>query len=223
MAKKKKGRGRPPKHRSEKARSRHRRKANRQYYEDNRDEISKKRSKRWKDDEEYRERVRERGEEERALRRAKLHEQRLEEDRERSEAYWEGRRVLTPRRVEIDGAPKTVHSSGVLGRAVYRTMPTIRRWIANRVLPGYSWQDEHGRYWFTMAFCRAARAAVERVYLYDGRRSETITRQLIIEELESAGVSWRPFDEPRKKKSRKKDGKKGGKKGKKKGRPRKRK
>jgi len=212
MARKKKGRGRPPKHRSEEARTRHRRKASKQYYDENRDEISKKRSRRWKDDEDYRERVRQRGEGDRALRRAQLFEERLAEDKKRSEAYWEGRRVLTPRKVEIDGAPTTVHSSGVLGRAVYRTMPTVRRWIANRVLPGYSWQDEHGRYWFTIEFCRAARAAVERVYLFDGRRSETITRQLLIEELNSAGVTWRSFDEPikRKEKGSKKKGRKKG-------------
>jgi len=196
----KRGRGRPPKHRSEAARTKHRRKFGKNYYDEHRDEISKKRSKRWKSDPEYRDRVRQRGEEERALRRAKLHQDRLEADKAASEAYWDGRRILTPRVGEVGGQPQIVYSTGALGRAIYRTMPTVRRWIANRVLPGYSWKDEHGRYWFSQDFCNAARTAVERVYLYDGRRSEKIMRQLLVEELNSAGVSWRPFDEPRKKK-----------------------
>jgi|GEM_PF-1807982 len=210
MAKKKKGRGRPPKHKSEKARSKHRREHGLQYYQDNKEEISKKRAKRWKDDPEYRERVRKRGEEERALQRAKKHEERLGEDKIKSEQYWKGRRTLTPRVVMLGGKEATVFSSGVLGRAVYRTMPTVRRWIVNRVLPGYSWQDEHGRYWFTREFCQAARRAIEKVYLYDGRRGETVTRQLLIEELTSAGITWSPFDEPAKKKGRKKKGRKKG-------------
>jgi hypothetical protein len=185
-----------------------RRKRARDYFNENKDKLNRRRAVRWKEDDERRERVSQERKEKRALERAKRHGEQLQAQRESSNKYWKGRRVLTPRLVRIDGAPVKVYSTGVLGRMAARTMPTIRRWISNRVIPGCSWKDDYGRYWFSLDFCKAVKAAVERIYLIDGRCTGSTLRTLIVEELAHREVSWRSFDEKRntKNKARKEKG-----------------
>ena len=86
-----------------------------------------------------------------------------------------------------------VHTTRELGLRVGRAQATISAWIERRVLPGCTTKIGVSHY-FSEPFMDAVVAACERLYYRDGNGSRDLLRELILEELIKAKVSWLPPD-----------------------------
>lgn len=165
----------------------------REYYEKNKKKRSLAHKKRWKEDEDYRER-------EIARQRKRRAEARKETASDRFDAMVEEKReALKPTRkpkfVEVGGKRCFVFSTGTLAREVGREDGTIRAWLVSGVLPGASvWIGRRAH--FTENYCTAVRNACRRLYSEDGRGDLEILKRLVREEFESAEVFYKP--KPRK-------------------------
>jgi|GEM_PF-4752664 len=102
-------------------------------------------------------------------------------------------RTKKPRRVEIDGQPTWVYSSGSMALKCGKSPPTMRTWIEERVIPGYTYKASK-RYWFSMEFMEAVAEAVRKVLFLDGRGKLTILRRYVLDELARQEIEYVPFD-----------------------------
>jgi len=105
---------------------------------------------------------------------------------------WTVIKTRKPRRVEIDGVPTWVYSSGAMGLKCAKAPSTMRTWIEERVVPGYTYKAS-GRYWFSMEFMEAVAEAVRKVLYLDGRGKLDILRRYVGAELEDRDIGFTPF------------------------------
>lgn len=106
---------------------------------------------------------------------------------------WGIVRCREPIRAVIDGKPTWLHSSGEMGIRCGKSPSTMRTWIEERVIPGYSKKD-HGRYWFSTELVSAVADAVRDVLKRDGRGKLDLLRECVSEQLEARGIEYEAFE-----------------------------
>jgi len=186
-------RGRPPIHTTAEARKAAQLRYLRRYYREHKEEIAQRKKERWVSDPSYREAILSRSRHSRDLDRARGAGEKIAEEERESADRWAEARLHSPRMVIHAGKKTLVYSTGVLGKFVCRSAPTISRWIGKKTLPGCTLRDEAGRYWFSREFLEAVRKALRYTYLVNGHRPTKTFRQIIIENLEKEGIVWERF------------------------------
>lgn len=136
----------------------------RKYWQENKKRISKRRRERYQNDPEYRARHLEQTRKSRERKRQEEADKRLERDRKMSEKRHKGEELKRPRLMKIKGKPTACYSTSALARYIARSNETIRRWLTMGVLPGVSYVDDSGHYWFTKSYCETLRDCVEEMY-----------------------------------------------------------
>lgn len=190
--------GRPPLHATVEARKAAQSRYLKRYYREHKEEIARRKQDRWKNDPTYREAILSRSRSTRALDRAKQAGTRIAEEERESADRWADARLHTPRMVMHAGKKILIFSTGVLGKHVCRSAPTIRRWIGLHILPGCTRRDDAGRYWFSLEFMEAVKKALRYTYLVNGHSPIKTFRQVIIEYLGKDKVVWEAFREDKK-------------------------
>lgn len=105
---------------------------------------------------------------------------------------WTIIKTRKPRRVSVRGVPMWVYSSGAMGLKCAKSPSTMRTWIEERVIPGYTYKDS-GRYWFSLEFMEAVAAAVLKVLYLDGRGKLDILRRYVGAELADRKIKYTRF------------------------------
>ena len=102
----------------------------------------------------------------------------------------EGEKVLVTKPPRYDG--EWLFSSGTLAAVCGKSPSTMRTWIENRVVPGYS-RLLSGRYWFTMDFMQAVAEGYRKTLFIDGRAPHKTLRRWVRGELEERAIPYEPF------------------------------
>lgn len=160
------------------------------YYDEHRDERSRKNRWMWNNDPEYRRNEIARSQRRRAQRRA-------ETASDRFKQMVEGKRTdpaptKPPRIAVVKSRRVWVYTTGSLGREIGRSARVVREWLNEGVLPGAS-TFVSGVAYFSKPYCEAVYSACERLYYLDGRGSKRVLKRLIREELAQAKVSFVPL------------------------------
>lgn len=163
------------------------------YWQENKDRISQRRKERYKNDPEYRKRHLEQTQKSRKRKREEEAERRLERDLKLSEKRHKGEPLPKPRLMKIAGKAVACYSTSALSRYIGRSNETIRRWLTLGVLPGVSYVDDSGHYWFTKTYCETMRKCVEQMYHLPRQRKgghgdTEVLKELVKEEFKKAKV-----------------------------------
>jgi DNA-binding transcriptional MerR regulator len=144
-----------------------------EYYEKNREVLSKKRRDRYRDDPEYRDQVKKRAME----RYLKQREERLK-DLEENPQEPKVRGNNFPRVMEIDGKDVLVHGVSEFASRVGRNVQTITAWEAKGIIPAPTVKDDLGRRWYSVEHMDFI-ASLAREYRSNGGRSLNDFKELI--------------------------------------------
>jgi len=142
----------------------------RDYWLSNKAAISAKRKERYHSDPKYRKRHLEQTQQSRHRKREEDAGKKMARDIKLSEKRHKGEGLPNPRLMKIGGMPTACYSTSALARYIARSNETIRRWLTLGVMPGVSYVDDSGHYWFTKNYCEVMRACVEEMYRLPRRR-----------------------------------------------------
>lgn len=142
------------------------------YYKKNKSALSQQRRSRYKDDPVYREQHLRNTSKARKQKRVEDAPFKMKRDLTRSEQRFEGEPVPAFRLMQIRGKPSPCHTSLAFMRFLGRSQETLRRWLTEKVLPGVSYVDDGGDYWFTTEFCKVVRECLTEMYKQPRRRKD---------------------------------------------------
>lgn len=134
------------------------------YYKKNKSKLSKKRRNRYNNDPAYRKQHLKNTAKAREQRRLAEADNKLKRDLQKSEDRFAGESLPKPRLMEIGGKPATCHTTLALVRFLGRSLETMRRWLTEGVIPGVSYVDDGGDYWFTEKYCTVLRDCLKEMY-----------------------------------------------------------
>lgn len=163
------------------------------YYKKNKDILSKKRRNRYRTDAEYRKQHLENTKKAREQRRVVEATPKFKRDLSKSEERFAGESLPSPRLMQIKGQPVSCHTTLALVRYLGRSLETMRRWLTEGVVPGVSYVDDSGDYWFTELFCKTLRDCVAEMYKRPrGRKSghgdTEVLRELVAKAFKAKGI-----------------------------------
>jgi hypothetical protein len=169
------------------------------WWEKNKERVTKERKKRYHKDESFREKILDASKTRRPIVRAQKAEGRFEamvaEKKLKAQAKG-GKTEKRPRFVSVDGKEQFVYPAGHLALECGREPATIRLWLERDILPGatmFFGEGTHGtKSYFSEGFVKAVVEACRVLYHLDGNGSRTILKRLVREELAKTEESYVP-------------------------------
>jgi len=151
------------------------------YYSEHRRELSKKRKLRYRENAEYRDKIRER-----ALGRYKKKREELEQERLKTGWTAKTRGYNRPRVMQIHGKDVLLHSPGEFADRMGVSVQTLGMWEERAILPAPTVKDERGRRWYERGYMGRV-ASIVREFKRNGGRSLAALKDVIAKGLSEGG------------------------------------